>query len=74
MLLDHFKFVGGAAEYLKRRADSYRSKGLVWWTQSKSLNDYITKNGNGICVRCTENYCSNTLELQSESGELLEQV
>ena len=62
VILDHFKFVGGAAEYLKHRADSYRSKGLAWWTQSKFLSEYITKNGNGVCVKCAENHCVNTLE------------
>ena len=62
VILDHFKFVGGAAEYLKRRASSYKSKGLAWWTQSKILSEYITKNNNGVCVKCPENYCYNTLE------------
>jgi hypothetical protein len=57
VILDHFKFIGGAEEYLLQRAKDYASRGLHWWTQSQQLVEYVQKNKNKVCVSCEENYC-----------------
>lgn len=55
--INHFKFVSGVVEELKRRADSYKNLSLAWWTQSYNIVKHIEGNFGKLCVNCDKFKC-----------------
>lgn len=58
--LDHFKFIEGLESYLKKRVDTYRLRGLNWWTDSWRFLAHMDNFNSTICTDCDKSRCFDT--------------
>lgn len=59
--IDHYKFIHGIEDYLRKRVVIYQKQGKHWWRDSFKFLMHLQKYNGSICVDCHANKCVDTL-------------
>ncbi len=65
VLLDHYKWTYGLAQYLYQRAISYKQRGLHWWRDSRDILLHLRHHKGSVCVHCKEAACVSAATSQA---------